>query len=548
MPLFSALVKWGHTRHYNDGVLHFNRGEFEKAAECFEAVLKERRDPNDPDHCLARVQAAEARANLGLAFFHAGDYARADREFSIALEENPTFPDLRYYRARIAERSGRLEDAIADLERAVAEHPRYLQAHLLLAVCLGQKGERPRSQAALQSALELGWAPPAGLDPEASPTWSGDAWKQLLGSGPTPPGAAAPPLHEAMQRHAAGDLAGAIDELARAVEEKPTWADLRARLAGLLLEAGRADEALRHLAVALERNPGYLEARLLAARAELECGRATDAEAHVAAALIKNPEYPDLHFWAGLARFRAGDLPGAAAALERATELNRQFARAQRLLGLVYHALGRYDDALRAVRKGLSRDREVPGGDLEPALLLLDAGDFAAAEEWLVRTVAMRPQYPDVHMALARARRGMGRLEEARASYREALRVAPLYDAAALELAALEIEAGRPTAAVEALTPLMGRRTGWADAHALMGRARLLLEQPVEAEAALREALRLHPGFAAAHADLGWALLRQGRTTEADVSFGRALELDPLHALPRQQLEWRELLTTARES
>ena len=68
----SSLVKWGHTRRYNEGILHFNRGEFERAAECFEAVLEEVRDPNDPDHCLALVHAAEARANLGLAYQHAG--------------------------------------------------------------------------------------------------------------------------------------------------------------------------------------------------------------------------------------------------------------------------------------------------------------------------------------------------------------------------------------------------------------------------------------------------------------------------------------------
>lgn len=103
-------------------------------------MLREVRDPNDPDHCLARVHAAEARGNLGLAHFHAGDYARAEAEFTRALEENPTFPDLRYYRARIYERSGRVNEAIADLELALADHPHYVEAHLLLAVCLGLRG------------------------------------------------------------------------------------------------------------------------------------------------------------------------------------------------------------------------------------------------------------------------------------------------------------------------------------------------------------------------------------------------------------------------
>ena len=39
MAFLSSLMKWGHTRHYNAGILHFNRGEFARAAEAFEAVL-----------------------------------------------------------------------------------------------------------------------------------------------------------------------------------------------------------------------------------------------------------------------------------------------------------------------------------------------------------------------------------------------------------------------------------------------------------------------------------------------------------------------------
>src|SRR5436190_464971 len=80
-------------------------------------------------------------------------------------------------------------------------------------------------------------------------------------------------------------------------------------------------------------------------------------------------------------RFRAGELPAAVQALERAVELNRQFARAQRLLGLLYHALGRPDDALRALRRGLQRDREVPQEALETSAILLSLGEQGAAED-----------------------------------------------------------------------------------------------------------------------------------------------------------------------
>ena len=267
MTFLSSLLKWGHARRYNEGILHFNRGEFERAAECFEGVLQEVRDPNDPDHCLARVHAAEARANLGLAYQHAGDFTRAEVQFSRALEENPTFPDLRYQRARIYERSGRTDEAIADLERALADHPHYVEAHLLLAVCLAQKDERERSVQALGEALALGLEAPDWVTLEGARGWTGEQWRRLLASEPVSAARARPErsagtLDEALVRQQAGNLEGAIQALARAVGERPGYADLRCRLAGLMLEAGRLEGARSHLRVALELNPRFEVARV----------------------------------------------------------------------------------------------------------------------------------------------------------------------------------------------------------------------------------------------------------------------------------------------
>src|SRR5262249_10031103 len=238
----------GTGRRYHDGILHFNRGEFERAAECFERVLEEVRDPGNPDHCLARVHAAEARANLGLAYQHAGDHARAEAQFTRALEENPTFPDLRYQRARIYERSGRVAEAIAELERALAEHPHYVEARLLLAVCLGECGERERSAAELGEALALGLEAPEWVTPEVTRDGTRERWRRLL---PAEPGGQSTrgPLDEALAHQQAGDLGSAIAALADAVAERPSYADLRCRLAGLLVEAGRLAEARGQLRV-----------------------------------------------------------------------------------------------------------------------------------------------------------------------------------------------------------------------------------------------------------------------------------------------------------
>src|SRR6185436_3365271 len=125
-------------------------------------------------------------------------HVRAEREFTRALEENPTFPDLRYQRARLYERSGRTDEAIADLERALAEHPHYLEAWLLLAVCFGTKGDHERSTSALGEALAQGLDAPDWVTPEVAREWTGEQWRRLLPGGEKT--GASGPLDDAIAR------------------------------------------------------------------------------------------------------------------------------------------------------------------------------------------------------------------------------------------------------------------------------------------------------------------------------------------------------------
>jgi len=550
VAFLSGFARWGHHPLYVQGIRHFTRGEFARAVECFDGVLREIRDPDHPDVALATVHLAQARANLGLACFHAGDFAGAEQAFTCVLEGQPGYAELRVLRARIYERSGRLIEAVADLGRALEDHPRNVEAHLLLAVCLGQMGDGAGSAAALEQAQALGFDLPSGLSAGRAAQWGVADWQrlvpELLGA-PADAARGEDRAHQALARHQLGDIDGAIAALEQAVQARPTFPDLRVRLADLYLGRGRAAEALAQLEAALGIHPHFLEARMLAVRSLLELKEAHAAAARAEALVHDHPSYPDLRFWLGLSRFRAGDLKGAAVALEQAVGIHRDFARAHRLLGLVHHALGDHERALESLRRGLSRDRELPQAMLEATLPLLALGDAAAAEGELRRAIAIRPDYPDLHLALARALRLRGDLPAAAGEYRVALDLAEGLSAATLELAAVELALSRPDAAETLLAELATRHPGWADVHAQLGRTRLLRGDSEGAEEALRAALFLNPDYGIARADLGWALLAQGRAGEADAEFARALELDPLHALPRQQLAWREMLLPPRE-
>jgi tetratricopeptide (TPR) repeat protein len=513
--------------------VHLEHGEFERAAESFEAVVRSLGHRRHPASACALSLAAEARAQRGLALFHAACDAQAEAELSRALAARPMHPHARYYRARVYHRSGRFREAVTDLECAIAQRPGETDLHLLLAVCSARRGDGRRAADAMVRAFGLfgqapcvsaGCAPPARGsgrrggpqrgDRKADPLarWSAIATRVPGRARGIAQAAPAPPALEAMTR---------------AVAERPSYADLRLRLALLLIETGSIAEAEVELERALRINPRYLEARLLLARLRLDRGRARWAVRLLEEALATHPGYPDLHFWLGLAHFRAGDAGRAVPALEAAVTLNREFARAQRVLGIVRFRMGRGNEALRSLERGFTRDREIREARHAGRWPRLSAGAPGPEEAGLRRAIALQPDYPDLHLELARARHARGDLEHAVEYCHAALGLKPDYSAAAMELARIELARGRPGEAEALLAGLVRRHFHWADAHALLGRAFRLRGDAAAAQEPLRTALLLNPGYSEARDDLAWALgaaggsgKARGRTRASPVRWG----------------------------
>ena len=394
---------------------------------------------------------------------------------------------MRVERARAWYRSGRYGEALELLARARADERQDLDVPLLIAVCRAALGDPAGVPGALDQGLELLLTRcPLALLPL-------DPLEELVGRGQ---GTADPG------------------------PTRTDFADHRARRALRLLHAGRCHEALDESEAALGLNPTYVAARLLAARVSLMLGQTEAASGHLMQALAVHPEYPDLLAWLGLARARARRFAEAATALESALRVNRRFARAARLQAVVEHALARTGEALRAARRSILWQRAGPS--IDPGAVRASDGAVHDDEADLLRAIAVHPSYPDLHLALARHRRLEGRWMAAREACRRALALAPSLPQAAFELSRIELGLGKPDRTIQGLATVLRSRPGWADAHALLGRARHLAGDPAAAEGAWRMALDLAPEYSAARSGLGWTLLRQGRAAEAAVEFARS--------------------------
>ncbi len=115
--------------HRSGGAEAFNREDYGTALREFEAVIAE--DPDD----------AQAHLFLGSVYIALGRREDAQRELDTSLHLDPHSERALMEMGRLLALSGRLDEAIAALRRAIAENPEFAEPHYFLAGIHRARGE-----------------------------------------------------------------------------------------------------------------------------------------------------------------------------------------------------------------------------------------------------------------------------------------------------------------------------------------------------------------------------------------------------------------------
>jgi tetratricopeptide (TPR) repeat protein len=287
----------------------------------------------------------------------------------------------------------------------------------------------------------------------------------------------------------------------------------------VLQRLARHAEAATALRRALAVSPDYLPARVKIAEALLDAG-SVDESKPLFGALAKQPAAEPIAEL-GLGRIAAaeGRHEAAVVHLQRAVALFPELGAAHYALALSYRALGRREDARRALAL---HERYGPRW---PAL----------DDPVLTRVIALK--------------------DDARAHVRRGLKLADAGDLAGA-IAAHEIALASEPSLADAhanLISLYGRNRNWAkaqehyravvalgvnlgDAHYDYGVLLALQEKWDLAEQAYRQALAVNPLHAQAHNNVGQVLERQRRFEDAAGSYRQAVESQPTFRLARFNL------------
>jgi tetratricopeptide (TPR) repeat protein len=319
--------------------------------------------------------------------------------------------------------------------------------------------------------------------------------------------------------HAWEQWDGAHQAYARAQALAPRAFDWPYLDAVVLQRLARHAESASRLRQALTASPDYLPARVKLAEALLEADDLDESQ-RLFDALVREPAAePAAQFGLGRIAAARGDHDAAIARLQRAVELFPEWGAAHYALALSYRALGRRDEAQRAL------ERQRLNGPRWPAL-----------EDTVLAAVnALRDD------ARASVQRGVklaerGDLEGAIAAHEAALAIEPALAEAHANLITLYGRAGRFAKAEEHYRAVVGLGVNLSTAHYDYGVLLGLQQQWDLAADAYRRAIAVNPLHAQAHNNLGQILERQRQVEAAADEYRRALDSQPTFRLARFNL------------
>ncbi len=319
--------------------------------------------------------------------------------------------------------------------------------------------------------------------------------------------------------HAWEQWGAAHDAYARAQALAPDAFEWPYLDAVVLQRLARHADAAARLERALQAAPGYLPARVKRAEALLDAGdlepakRAFEALSGVPAAV------PAAELGLGRIAAAEGRHDAAVAHLERAVALFPEWGAAYYALALSYRAVGRREDAQRALERHAQYGARWPAIDdpvlatvtalrddaettLRKGLKLADAGDLAGAIAAHEAALARDPSIAQAHVNLISLYGRTGQWAKAEEHYRAAVVLGFNLDEAHYDYGVL-----------------LGLQKQWA-----------------LAEAAYRQALAVNPHHAQASNNLGQVLEGARHVEEAATAYRQAVESQPTFRLARFNL------------
>jgi protein O-GlcNAc transferase len=309
----------------------------------------------------------------------------------------------------------------------------------------------------------------------------------------------------------------------------------------VLQRLARHQEASARLREAIAISPGYLPARVKLAEALFESGNLQDSETLFNALLLEPAGEPAAHFGLGRIAATAGRHEAAVTHFQQAVALFPEWGAAHYALALSLRAIGRRDEAQRALERHaqfgalwpavedgvLARVdalRDDAGANLRRGQKLADSGEVAGAISEYEKALERDPSLTIAHANLIKLYGRAKDWEKAEAHYRAAVEQDPNAADVHYDYGVLLGLQSKWDSAAEAYGRAIAINPLYAEAHNNLGQ---VFERKRELDAALdayRRAIAAQPTFRLARFNVGRMLVALGRPAEAIGEFEKLLQ------------------------
>jgi tetratricopeptide (TPR) repeat protein len=402
---------------WNLGLCHWQLAQFSEAAQCFREVLE-----LDPSHLAARNALALVLARQGMP-----DQAVAELEEALAIRRR--HPDALCNLGIIHQARGDLTVAERCFTGALQRQPAHVAARYNRGVCAMLQG---RCQAAIEDFSAVGRVAP---DHGWALVQKGSCWYRL---GQT--GRALDAIRQAVRvapgdfqvRYNAGTLLvreGIVDqavrELERAYELESKSVDVVLNLGVAVYLDERLRQALDHFRAAVRMNPRHALARYNCATAYHMLDMFDEAQEQLDELIRLYSGFPEVYNAIGILRLSQDRLVEAAEQFRIVADAMPRSAIARCNLGLTYYLEGDLAAAAEQARYAASLDPQLAAAHDLVGHAAVDLGELPEAIEHFRALVKLEPPNPDGHANLGLAYYKDDRLNEALECFKRVLIFSP---------------------------------------------------------------------------------------------------------------------------
>jgi len=221
-----------------------------------------------------------------------------------------------------------------------------------------------------------------------------------------------------------GNLDLAENSFQRALSLDEHSVEAQIALAGLALDRGQADAALRYAQVVLQENPNQPEAHFLAGSAYLNLKDFSKAEAELQQVIRLRPNSPQGFMRLGYVYLAERHYDAAQKQFEQSLSLNPKQLDAMTGLVAAYRRQGQNDKAIARIRQQIAQGETAALDELLGGTYA-DLGQFGPAEQSLKRALELDPQNFSTYALLGDLYFRQKAIDKAIAEFQQAVRVNP---------------------------------------------------------------------------------------------------------------------------